>query len=99
MARVSAASLRPSRNRRFGPLGAMLDLRWADVAPRRDVARVPSPATYGRRPVLTLQTRLPPAPPRTGQLLLVEDDDELRAVMAEALAADGHAVAAGRRRP
>jgi len=57
------------------------------------VARALSPATYGRRPVLTLQTRSPaPAPPRTGQLLLVEDDDELRAVMAEALAADGHAV-------
>ena len=32
------------------------------------------------------------APPQVGDLLLVEDDDELRAVMAEALVADGHAV-------
>ncbi len=41
----------------------------------------------------TLQTHSPtPAPPRTGRLLLVEDDDELRAVMAEALVADGHDV-------
>jgi DNA-binding response OmpR family regulator len=32
------------------------------------------------------------APPQTGDLLLVEDDDELREVMAEALVADGHVV-------
>jgi DNA-binding response OmpR family regulator len=32
------------------------------------------------------------APPQVGDLLLVEDDDELREVMAEALVADGHAV-------
>jgi DNA-binding response OmpR family regulator len=35
----------------------------------------------------------PPAPPHVGDVLVVEDDDELRAVMAEALVADGHAVA------
>jgi DNA-binding response OmpR family regulator len=32
------------------------------------------------------------APPQVGDLLLVEDDDELREVMAEALVADGHTV-------
>jgi DNA-binding response OmpR family regulator len=32
------------------------------------------------------------APPQTGDLLLVEDDDELRAAMAGALDADGHRV-------
>ena len=32
------------------------------------------------------------APPHTGDLLVVEDDDELRAVMAGALEADGHRV-------
>jgi DNA-binding response OmpR family regulator len=36
---------------------------------------------------------LPDAPPRAGDLLLVEDDDELRVVMAGALEADGHRVA------
>jgi DNA-binding response OmpR family regulator len=41
----------------------------------------------------TMETRTAPAaPPQTGDLLLVEDDDELRAVMAEALVADGHHV-------
>jgi DNA-binding response OmpR family regulator len=35
----------------------------------------------------------PSAPPRPGDLLVVEDDDELRVVMAGALEADGHRVA------
>jgi DNA-binding response OmpR family regulator len=34
-----------------------------------------------------------PAPPHAGDLLVVEDDDELREVMAGALEADGHRVA------
>jgi DNA-binding response OmpR family regulator len=34
----------------------------------------------------------PPGAPQIGELLLVEDDDELRAVMAGALEADGHRV-------
>jgi DNA-binding response OmpR family regulator len=38
-------------------------------------------------------TATPQAPPDAGDLLVVEDDDELRAVMAGALEADGHRVA------
>ena len=41
----------------------------------------------------TLDARSPrPVAPQVGDLLLVEDDDELRAVMAGALVADGHRV-------
>jgi DNA-binding response OmpR family regulator len=43
--------------------------------------------------VETLRAPDPPgASPRAGRLLLVEDEDELRAAMADALTADGHAV-------
>jgi DNA-binding response OmpR family regulator len=42
--------------------------------------------------VETLETHSAAAPSQVGDLLLVEDDDELRAVMAEALVADGHQV-------
>jgi DNA-binding response OmpR family regulator len=38
------------------------------------------------------ETAVATAPPHVGDLLLVEDDDELRAVMAGALEADGHRV-------
>ena len=39
------------------------------------------------------------AAPLRGRVLVVEDDDDLRDVMAGALVADGHDVVAGRRRP
>jgi DNA-binding response OmpR family regulator len=43
--------------------------------------------------VRTLDAQAPaPVAPQIGELLLVEDDDELREVMAGALAADGHRV-------
>jgi DNA-binding response OmpR family regulator len=57
------------------------------------MARALRTAPYGRPAVEMLETRTTAAaPPQVGDLLLVEDDDELRAVMAEALVADGHDV-------
>ena len=70
----------------------MLGLRCAAVARGREVA-----CERGTRPnvgaVHTVDARaMSPVPPHVGDLLLVEDDDELREVMAGALAADGHRV-------
>ena len=48
-------------------------------------------AAYGR-PVQSEGNGTAPATPLGGDLLLVEDDDELREVMADALSADGHRV-------
>ncbi|MEA2382601.1 MAG: hypothetical protein QOH72_2572 [Solirubrobacteraceae bacterium] len=70
----------------------MLGLRCAAVARDREAA-----CERGARPnvgaVHTVDSRaMSPVPPHVGDLLLVEDDDELREVMAGALAADGHRV-------
>jgi DNA-binding response OmpR family regulator len=71
----------------------MLGLRWAAVATRREVA-CGRPGRPSVGAVQTLDTQAaPPAAPQIGELLLVEDDDELRDVMAAALTADGHRVA------
>jgi DNA-binding response OmpR family regulator len=48
-------------------------------------------AAYGA-PVQSEANGAAPATPLVGDLLLVEDDDELREVMADALSADGHRV-------
>jgi DNA-binding response OmpR family regulator len=70
----------------------MLGFRWAAVAPRGEAAqRAARMATFGG--VHSAQASPATAsPPQGGDVLLVEDDDELREVMAGALAADGHRV-------
>jgi DNA-binding response OmpR family regulator len=71
----------------------MLGFRCAGVARDREVARgaPPRPTVGG---VHVVDARITPnAASQVGDLLLVEDDDELREVMAGALQADGHRVA------
>jgi DNA-binding response OmpR family regulator len=71
----------------------MLGLGCAAVAHDREAACARA-AVPNVEAVQTLDARsMAPVPPHVGDLLLVEDDDELREVMAGALAADGHRVA------
>jgi DNA-binding response OmpR family regulator len=70
----------------------MLGLRCAAVARDREAACARA-AVPNVGAVASLDARaVAPVPPHVGDLLLVEDDDELREVMAGALAADGHRV-------
>jgi DNA-binding response OmpR family regulator len=70
----------------------MLGFRCAGVARDREAARAGRPApNVGGVQALDVRAATT-APPQVGDLLLVEDDGELREVMAAALAADGHRV-------
>src|SRR4051794_8244228 len=75
------------------PLRRMLGLGCAAVARDREAACARA-AVPNVEAVQTLDAlSMAPVPPHVGDLLLVEDDDELREVMAGALEADGHRVA------
>src|SRR4051794_35851648 len=93
MTAASATTLSRTRSGGGFPLTRMLGLGCAAVARDREAAcaRAVAPNVEA---VQTLDARsMAPVPPHVGDLLLVEDDDELREVMAGALAADGHRVA------
>src|SRR3954466_5291229 len=77
-------------------LALMLGFRCAGVARDREAARGPrSGPNVGRVHAVDVRAGTT-APQQVGDLLLVEDDDELREVMAGALAADGHRVVEAR---
>src|SRR5690349_14760271 len=92
MRRASDATLRRRPSARSRPLAARLGFRWAVIASRREAA---GRGAGGLRFGGVHSAQASPAtasPPQGGDVLLVEDDDELREVMAGALAADGHRV-------
>src|SRR3954451_14905116 len=93
MRAASATTLSRTPSAGSRSLRRMLGLRCAAVARDREAACARA-AAPNVGVVQTLDARaMAPVPPHVGDLLVVEDDDELREVMAGALGADGHRVA------
>src|SRR3954452_24831538 len=90
---ASATTLSRTRSVRSRLLALMLGLRCAGIARDREAACVSGAAPNVGGVQTADAGAVVSSTPLVGDLLVVEDDDELREAMAGALAADGHRVA------
>src|SRR4051812_32985488 len=92
MPAACARALRPAQSAGSRSLRLVLALRWAAVATDGEAACARAAGRNVARVRTLPESAVTAAAPLVGDLLLVEDDDELRVLMAGALEADGHRV-------